>query len=63
MSQATPAGMPTQALAAAPMSQPMLAQVPQNSAPVTSTGADSDAYARARAAANVWQTNRNIAAE
>jgi hypothetical protein len=55
--------MPAQALAASmgQPQQPMLAPVPQVSA--APTGADSDAYARARAAANVRQTNRNIAAQ
>jgi hypothetical protein len=67
MSQAAAAGLPPQAMVAAPMGQqqPMLAPVPQPSAaPVAAAGTDgSDAYARARAAANVWQTNRNLAAQ
>jgi hypothetical protein len=56
--------MPAQAYAAAPTSQQQLAPVPQaQSAPVASTSADADAYLRARQAANVWQSNRNIAAQ
>jgi len=67
MSQAAPAGMPLQSMVAAPVGQqqPMLAPVPQTSgAPVAAAGADSsDPYLRARAAANVWQANRNLAAQ
>jgi hypothetical protein len=65
VSQVAPAGMPAQALAAAPMLQQQLPSVQQASsgAPAASNGADADAYARARAAANVWQTNRNLAAQ
>jgi hypothetical protein len=64
MSQAAPAGYPQQAMVAA-QPQPMLAPVPQASTgSVAGTNPDNaDAYARARSAANVWQANRNLAAQ
>jgi hypothetical protein len=73
MSQSMPAGMPQQAMVSAPAGQPqqpalspdsaILAPVPQ-AAPVAAASAEStDPYLRARAAANVWQTNRNLAAQ
>jgi hypothetical protein len=72
MSQSMPAGMPPQAMVSAPAGQPqqpalspdsaILAPVPQ-AAPVAAASAETDPYLRARAAANVWQTNRNLAAQ
>jgi hypothetical protein len=76
LSQSTPAGLAPQAMVSAPASQlqqpalaadsATLAPVPQaaSAEPVAPTSAEiTNPYARARSAANVWQTNRNLAAQ
>ena len=76
MSQSMPAGFVPQPMVSAATGQPQqpmlaagsapLARVPQaaSAGPVASTSAEmTDPYLRARAAANVWQTNRNLAAQ
>jgi hypothetical protein len=76
LSQSTPPGVAPQAMVSAPAGQPqqpalaadsaMLAPVPQaaSAEPVAPTSAEiTNPYARARSAANVWQTNRNLAAQ
>jgi hypothetical protein len=76
LGQATPASPLTQAIATAPPAQPQqppvttapvqLAPVPQSAAPesIAAAGNDStDAYLRARSAANVWQASHTPTAQ
>lgn len=75
LSQGASPGFAPQAMVAGPATQPQqsmpmvspssVASVPPTAAePVASSGADAtDPYVRARAAANVWQANRNLAAQ
>jgi hypothetical protein len=74
-SQATPGGFVPQAMASIPAAQPQqqpvlasdsatLTPVPQAAPQESSTSAAiTNPYLRARSAANVWQTNRNLAAQ
>jgi hypothetical protein len=74
--QATPAGFVPQAMASIPAVQPQQPALASDSATLTpipqaapqesadsTNGAVTNPYLRARSAANVWQTNRNLAAQ